>query len=109
MSGIEIKIAEVSLSGGITVKVSNASKDVIKVWQESNSWGGARWRVLRIRKGLLETFFQNPNERFTKNIPTFTQIAAGAQIGTESRSECGKLVRLRPFLVQRTRLRRARS
>ena len=80
MNGLEIKIAEVSPSGGITVEISNASKDPIKVWQESNSWGAARWRVLRIRKGQLETFFQNPNQRFTRNIPTFSEIAGGAHI-----------------------------
>ncbi len=80
MNGLEIKIAEVVRSGGITVRVSNGSKDPIKVWQESNSWGAARWRVLRLRKGQLETFFQNPNQRFTRNIPTSKEIAAGAQI-----------------------------
>ena len=80
MNDLEIKIAEVSHSGGITVKVSNGSKGAIKVWQESNSWGAARWRVLRIRKGQLETFFQNPNQHFTRNIPTSAEIAAGARI-----------------------------
>jgi hypothetical protein len=80
MDDLQIKIAEVSPSGSITVEVSNASKGSIKVWQESNSWGAARWRVLRIRKGQLETFFQNPNQRFTRNIPAFTEIAGEAQI-----------------------------
>lgn len=79
-NGLEIKIASVTPSGGITVKVSNISKDPVRVWQESNSWGAARWRVLRIRKGQLEAFFQNPNQRFTRNIPTSTDIAAGAEI-----------------------------
>jgi YD repeat-containing protein len=80
MNDLEIKIAEVSHSGGITVKVSNGSKNSVKVWQESNSWGAARWRILRIRKGELETFFQNPNQRFTRNIPTSNEIALRAQI-----------------------------
>ncbi|MGC9975747.1 MAG: hypothetical protein ABSC57_03370 [Syntrophales bacterium] len=80
MKDLQIKIAEVSPSGGITVEVSNASKDPIKVWQDSNSWGAARWRVLHIRKGRLETFFQNPNQRFTRNIPKFSEIAGGAHI-----------------------------
>ena len=80
MKGLDIKIVEVPPSGSVTVKISNSSKDLIKVWQESNSWGAARWRVLLIRKGHLETFFQNPNQRFTRNIPTSNEIAAGAQI-----------------------------
>jgi hypothetical protein len=80
MNGLEIKIVEVLPSGGITARVSNSSKNPIKVWQESNSWGAARWRVLRVRKGQLEAFFQNPNQRFTRNIPTSTEIAPGAQI-----------------------------
>ena len=80
MKDLQIKIAEVSPSGVITVEVSNTSIYPIKVWQEANSWGAARWRVLRIRKGQLETFFQNPNQHFTRNIPTFSEIAGGAHI-----------------------------
>jgi hypothetical protein len=79
MNGLEIKITEVSRSGSVTVKLRNGSKDPIKVWQESNSWGAARWRILRIRRGQMETFFQNPNQRFTRNIPIPNEIAAGAQ------------------------------
>ena len=80
MNRLEVKVAEVSPSGGIKVTVSNGSNRAIKLWEESNSWGAARWRVLRIRKGQLEVFFQNPNQRFTRNIPTPKEIAAGAQI-----------------------------
>lgn len=79
MNRLEIKIVEVSPSGGIRVTVSNGSNGAIKLWEESNSWGAARWRVLRIRKGQLEVFFQNPNQRFTRNIPASKEIAAGAQ------------------------------
>lgn len=80
MNRLDIKIVEVLPSGSITVKVSNSSSGALKLWEESNSWGAARWRVLRIRKGHLEVFFQNPNQRFTRNIPTSKEVAAGAQI-----------------------------
>lgn len=80
VNGLEIKTVDVSHSGGIAIELGNCSKSPIKVWRESNSWGAARWRVLRIRKGQLEAFYQNPDRSFTRNIPTATQIAAGAQI-----------------------------
>ena len=80
MNDLQVKIIETSPSGSITVEVTNASKYPIKIWQESNSWGAARWRVLLIREGRLKTFFQNPNQRFTRNIPTISEIAAGAHI-----------------------------
>lgn len=80
MNDLELKITDASRSGHITVRLSNGSKGAVKLWQESNSWGAARWRVLRIRKGQLETFFQNPNQRFTRNIPTTIEITAGAHI-----------------------------
>jgi hypothetical protein len=28
----------------------------------------------------LESFFQDPNQRFTRNIPTFSEIAKGARV-----------------------------
>ncbi len=80
MDNLQIKIAEVSPSGGVNVEITNPSKHPIRMWQESNSWGAARWRVLRIRNGRLETFFQNPNQRFTRNIPTSSEIAGGGHI-----------------------------
>jgi hypothetical protein len=75
-----IKIVEVSPSGSIAIEVGNPSKKPIRVWNESNSWGAARWRVLLIRKGQLETFFQNPDQQFTRNGPGFSEIAAESHI-----------------------------
>jgi len=77
---LTIKIVEISRSGEITVGVSNSSTEPIRVWRESNSWGAAHWRVLLIREGQLRTFFQNPDQLFTKNNPAFDEIAAGAHI-----------------------------
>jgi hypothetical protein len=80
MNDLKIEIQEVLSSGSVTVRISNSSKDVIKLWEQSNSWGAACWRVLVIRMGRLETFYQNPDQRFTRNIPTSTGVAAGTHI-----------------------------
>jgi len=80
MNGVEIKIAEVSHSGAIVVETRNASNVPVRIWRESGSLGADRWRVLRIRKGQLETFFQNPNQRFTRNAVVPVEIAVGARI-----------------------------
>ena len=77
---LKVKIVEVLPSGGITVELSNSSKELIRIWRDSNSWGADRWRVLLIRNGRLETFFQNPNQVFTRNGPAFDKLAAGAHI-----------------------------
>jgi len=75
-----IKIVKVSPTGSIALEINNPSMEPLKLWQESNSWGAARWRLLRIRHGQIEVFFQNPNQIFTANIPTFDTIAPGAHI-----------------------------
>ena len=80
MSGLKVKIVEVLPSGRITVELGNSSKELIRIWRDSNSWGADRWRVLLFRKGRLETFFQNPDQAFTRNIPTSDELAAGARI-----------------------------
>jgi hypothetical protein len=77
---LKLNIVEVSRSGEITVGIANSSKEAIRIWRESNSWGAAHWRVLLIRKGQLGTFFQNPDQGFTKNNPAFDEIAAGTRI-----------------------------
>jgi len=80
MYDIKLRATEISRTGKMTVQLINTLSKPIKVWKDSNSWGAARWRVLLVRKGQLETFFQNPNEDFAKNYPAFIQIAGGAHI-----------------------------
>ena len=84
MNDLKVKIVEVLPSGRITVELSNSSKELVRIWRDSNSWGADRWRVLLIRNGRLETFFQNPNQVFTRNGPTFDKLAAGAHIEKNS-------------------------
>src|SRR3989442_13701331 len=80
INSVKIGKVEASRAGNITVEILNSSKKPNKLWKDSNSWGAASWRVLLIRSGRLETFFQNPDQAFTKNGPTFNEIAGGARI-----------------------------
>jgi hypothetical protein len=77
---ISLRVAEASTAGIITIHLVNSSKDQIKIWKDSNSWGAARWRVLLLRKGRLETFYQNPDQDFTVNMAAFHELAAGEHI-----------------------------
>jgi len=80
MNVLGLRIVSVSPSGTVAVEVENTSKETIRMWRESNSWGAARWRILVLRKGSVEVFFQNPDQRFTRNIPVPDEIAAGARV-----------------------------
>jgi len=79
INSVKIGKVEASRAGVISVEILNSSKKPIKLWEDSNSWGAACWRVLLVRKGQLETFFQNPDQMFTVNRPTFNEIAAGGR------------------------------
>jgi hypothetical protein len=80
IKSVKIGKVEASRAGDITVEILNSSKKPIKLWDDSNSWGAASWRVLLVRKGQLETFFQNPDQMFTVNRATFNEIAAGGRL-----------------------------
>jgi len=80
---LTLAIKEVNLSGVVTVEMINSSQQPIRIWQEGNSWGAAHWRVLLIRNGQLETFFENPDQGFAMNEPRFDRVAAGAKIDRE--------------------------
>ena len=79
-NSLKIGKVEVSGAGNINVEIENSSREPLKVWEDSNSWGAACWRVLLIRKGQVETFFQNPDQMFTVNRPAVNEIAGGGHI-----------------------------
>jgi hypothetical protein len=79
INALRIGRAEVSRTAQITLELQNTSKERLRIWKDSNSWGAACWRVLLIRAGHVEAFFQNPDQDFTKNAPTFSEIAAGGR------------------------------
>ena len=78
MNYLQLKIKTISPSGIITVEMVNLKREPLKIWRDSNSWGAARWRVLLLRKGRLDTFFQNPDQVFTVNVPMFREVAGMA-------------------------------
>jgi hypothetical protein len=41
------------------------------------------WRVFVIRKGEVEAFFESPIQMFTKNNPTFDEIASNSRLVRE--------------------------
>ena len=78
-SDLELRIVAVSPAGSIVVEICNASQGPIRIWQDWNSWGAAHWRVLVIRKGQLSLFFENPDQKFTKNGPVYEEIPPGGR------------------------------
>jgi hypothetical protein len=80
INSVKIEKAEATRTGDITVQILNLSKKPIRLWQDSNSWGTACWRVLLLRSGQLETFFQIFSGIFTLNHATFNEIAEGGRL-----------------------------
>ena len=80
INSVKIEKAEATRTGDITLQILNLSKKPIKLWKDSNSWGAGCWRVLLLRRGQLETFFQSPSQIFTVNRPTFNEIAEGGRL-----------------------------
>lgn len=75
---LQLQIAETSSVGAIVVHLKNGSPKAVRIWKDSNTWGAARWRVFLTRNGQLQTFFQNPDHDFTRNVPSFNEIAPSA-------------------------------
>ena len=80
INGLRLSKVEMSRTGQITVQLENSSAKPVRIWKDSNSWGAACWRLLLIRNGRLDIFFENPDQDFTKNAPTFNEITAGGRI-----------------------------
>jgi hypothetical protein len=75
-----IKITKVLQKGSVSLQRVNSSEKPLKIWDDANSWGAMCWRVVRIRDGRAEAFFQNPHQIFTVNVPEFHEIAPGAHL-----------------------------
>jgi hypothetical protein len=79
-NGLALRIATVSVNARISVELHNVSAGPIRLWEESNSWGAAHWRVLIIRNGQVRLFSQNPDIIFTRNGPAYIEVAAGGHV-----------------------------
>lgn len=72
---LRVTVLEVSLKGVVRVRMTNESNHPVRIWRASNSWGASRWRVIRIRDGNSMTFYENPYKIFTRNVPSYDEIA----------------------------------
>ena len=79
-SDLTLHIVKVMPSGSVTVSIANPSTKPNRIWEEWNSWGAAHWRVLILRKGQQQLFYQNPDQYFTKNNPRFREIPPGGRV-----------------------------
>ena len=83
MTGLGVSIQKATPSGIVRVKLVNRSKQSIRVFRDSNTWGAARWRILRIRGGAVEAFAQTLKEIYTRNVPAFDDLPAGASVDVQ--------------------------
>ncbi len=79
-TALTLQIMNLSSKGEARVQVKNPTNHPVRIWEDSNSWGASRWSLLLMRNGKLETFFQRLDQDFTRNIPTFVEIAPGDEI-----------------------------
>ena len=79
-NGLVLTIKEVAQSGRVVLDIGNVSGRPIRLWKESNSWGAARWRVLRLRGERLDTFYENPDQDFLLNRPQLEEIRPGEHV-----------------------------
>jgi hypothetical protein len=82
-SGLTVRIVSFANPGHLSIEIDNTSAQPIRIWKDSNSWGAARWRVLFLRNGQMNGFYQNPNQAFSRNGPGFTEIAGGSSVALE--------------------------
>ena len=77
---LELEISKTSTSGTIVVTLHNRSQLPVRIWNESNSWGAGRWRVLRVRNKTVDVFYQTQDQAFTRNGPGFVEMKPGADL-----------------------------
>lgn len=79
-TGLELRVLRMTPPSVIEVELRNALSVPLRLFKEDNSWGAARWRIMRIRNGDAALFFQVPIEGFTVNTPAFDELPAHARL-----------------------------
>ena len=79
VTGLELEIVDTHANGTIAVALHNRSSSPLRIWDDANSWGAGRWRVLLVRKRQVFTFHEDPDQSFTRNGPGFSEIAPGGR------------------------------
>ena len=77
---LAIRSLRVAPDGRISLEMWNVSDKPVRLWRDSNTWGAARWRVLRVRAGELRVAHQRIVEGFTVNLPVFDELAPQARL-----------------------------
>ena len=77
---LTIEVTRVASGGEIELALRNESSKALRIWREENSWGAARWRVLRVRRGELMVFFQSTTKVFTVNVPSSRELEVGNRL-----------------------------
>ena len=76
----ELRILKATPPNGFVIELQNPSDAAVRLWRDSNTWGAARWRAMRIRDGAATLFYQVPTHGFTRNVPGFDELAAKSRI-----------------------------
>jgi hypothetical protein len=77
-AGLELRVVNVSPPRVISIELKNVTAHALRLFRESNSWGAARWRVLRVRGGEAALAYQVPVYAFSMNVPGYDELAGQA-------------------------------
>jgi hypothetical protein len=80
ISGLELQVTKMSPSGTISVDIRASSGKTLRIWDDEFSLGAGHWRVVIVRSGHIDTFFESPFQVFVKNTPSFKEVAPGQHI-----------------------------
>lgn len=70
---LDMKIVELTDPGRIKIEVRQTEGRSFRLWNDSNSWGAARWRVLILRGDELTALVQQRPPAFTRNGPGYSE------------------------------------
>jgi len=74
---LTLQVTEVRATS-VAVRLRNVTQASVNLPEQSNSWGAACWRIVRIRNGQSFVGYQTLTHGFTVNVPTTHSLAPGA-------------------------------
>jgi hypothetical protein len=77
-AGLELRVLKVSPPHAVSVELRNSTSQSLRVFSESNRWGAARWRLLRVRGEDVALAYQVPVHAFSRNLPGYDELPAQA-------------------------------
>jgi len=94
---LQLVIQNFHRDGKLSVRIEGAAGESLRFWKESNSWGAASWRVIVVRQGELKFFYQNPEQVFTRNFPSYTEHSGAATFDLDVNQSTWLTASSRPF------------